>query len=156
MDFQRKLKWDRRFLQLAEVVASWSKDQTKVGAVIVNPATKAIVGMGYNGFPRGVEDRPDRINIREEKYKFTAHAELNAILNAGQSVRGYHIYVVPTMMVPNSCPECAKAIIQAGITEVYGWSEENLTDRWQDLAKYSKAMFDEAGVKCFQIPRELK
>src|ERR1051326_2813900 len=57
---ERKEKWDRRFLELAKHVSSWSKDpSTKVGAVIVD-ANRRVVATGYNGFPRGVEDTPER------------------------------------------------------------------------------------------------
>lgn len=62
-------KWDRRFLELAKQVSTWSKDpSTKVGAVLVNE-DKHVVGMGFNGFPVGVADTEERLNNRELKYK---------------------------------------------------------------------------------------
>ena len=145
--------WNLRFLKLAEHVSTWSKDSTKVGAVIVDPTTKQVVGMGYNGFPRGVEDTVERYADRETKLKLVCHAELNAILNSNRSVRGCEIYVYPTMMEPNSCPECSKAIVQSGITKVYGYTGEHLNDRWQDLAKYSKAILSEANVEYVSIEK---
>ena len=73
--------WDKRFLDLAEHVAGWSKDpSTQVGCVIVNDK-RVVVGLGYNGFPRGVEDTPERLNDRPTKYLMVQHAEVNAILN---------------------------------------------------------------------------
>ena len=49
-------KWDKRFLELAKLVGSWSKDpSTKVGAVIVD-CNNRIISVGYNGFPKGVKD----------------------------------------------------------------------------------------------------
>ena len=67
-------KWDTRFLSLAEHISSWSKDpSTKVGAAIIGPY-RDIISLGYNGFPRGVEDTPERLENRELKYKMIVHA----------------------------------------------------------------------------------
>ena len=144
-------KWNVRFLNLAKHVSEWSKDTTKVGAIIVDPQTKQVVGMGYNGFPRGVDDSDNRIGDRDTKLKLVVHAELNAILNSNKSVRGCHIYIYPTMMEPNCCPECAKAIVQSGITYVYGFSNNNLNPRWQDLAEYSTILLKESGVHYISV-----
>jgi dCMP deaminase len=139
-------KWDKRFIELAKHVASWSKDRTKVGAVIVDPVTKHVVSMGYNGFPRGVEDTDERLQDRDTKLKLTCHAEVNAILSANQVVRGCHIYIYPTFMVPTCCHDCAKAIIQSGITRVVGYSKTRHSDTWAQAAEFSKILLDEAGV----------
>jgi len=140
--------WDKRFIDLAKHVAQWSKDpSTKVGAVIVDPKTKKVVSMGYNGFPRGVVDSDERYNNREEKLSYIVHAEVNAVLNAGIPLNGYHIYVWPTMMIPNSCPECSKVIAQSGISMICCEEVNDLPERWQKLAKYSENILYEAGVK---------
>src|SRR3989344_2191240 len=90
---QRTEKWDRRFLALAEHVAQWSKDpSTKTGAVIVDPNNR-VVSLGYNGFPRGVNDLPERLSNRELKYKIIVHCERNALLFARESVRGYRLVI---------------------------------------------------------------
>lgn len=103
--------WDYRFLALAEHVGTWSKDpSTKVGAVVVRP-DRTIASLGYNGFPRGVEDK---YLDREHKLLRTVHAELNAILSAREPLEGCTLYVSPLF----PCSTCAAAIIQAGITEV--------------------------------------
>lgn len=140
-------KWDKRFLELAKHVSTWSKDATKVGAVIVDPETRSVVSIGYNGFARGVEDTEERLMDRETKLKLIVHAEHNAILNSVGSVRGYDMYVYPTMMVPPCCPECSKAIAQSGIKRVLSYKPTELKDRWQELAKYSSITLDGAGVK---------
>src|SRR5438046_3121257 len=115
-------KWDRRFLELAKHVSQWSKDpSSKVGAVIVDPDTLQVLGMGYNGFARGVADTPERLNDRPTKYKFVVHAEQNAIINAGIGARGSFIYVWPSFGHPNICAECAKLAIQAGIEAGCGY-----------------------------------
>src|SRR5580704_9582280 len=113
-DRARALEWHTRFLQFAQMVASWSKDpSTKVGACIVD-SHRRILGTGYNGFPRGVEDTLARYADRPVKYAMVVHAEANAILNALGSVEGATLYCNIGM----PCSDCAKLIIQAGIKRV--------------------------------------
>src|ERR1043166_7175104 len=89
-------KWDKRFLNMAALVSSWSKDpSTQVGAVIVDDQ-RVVVGTGYNGFPRGAAARPERDAERETKYKMIARAEANAVYAAGSRARGGTINVYPT------------------------------------------------------------
>ena len=60
-------KWDERFIELARLVAAWSKDpSTKVGAVIVRP-DRTVASVGFNGFARGVDDTEERLNDRALK-----------------------------------------------------------------------------------------
>jgi dCMP deaminase len=111
--------WHQRFMGLAKFIAAWSKDpSTKCGAVIVNH-TRQKVAYGYNGFPIGVNDTMERYHNREVKYALVVHAEVNAILNAQFDVTGCTLYTYP--LAP--CPECAKAVIQSGISNVYSLKE---------------------------------
>lgn len=136
-------KWDARFLDLATFVAQWSKDpSTKVGAVIVDDKRR-IIALGYNGFPRGVDDDPKLYADRTTKYPMVVHAELNAILNALGPVEGCTLYVTPL----SPCSECAKAIIQAGIHRlVISRQAAAGADRWGDSTKIGWMMMDEAGL----------
>lgn len=128
-------KWDRRFMSLAHLVASWSKDpRTQVGAVIV--VDRVVLGMGFNGFPRGVEDRPDRYSDRPTKYQYVVHAEANALINTSGSVRDATLY---TTLAP--CVECTKLLIQAGIQRVV--IEREHDEGWSAAAQN---MLREAGV----------
>ena len=111
------ISWDEYFMSIAFLSAKRSKDpNTQVGACIVNNK-KHIVGIGYNGFPRGCDDnnlpwcRESKSNsILETKYPFVCHAEVNAILNKNSTdVNGCSMYVG---LFP--CNECAKIIIQSG------------------------------------------
>lgn len=148
-------KWHRRFLELAKHVSNWSKDpSTKIGAVIVNPETKIVVGMGYNGFPRGIDDSDERLNTREIKYKLVVHAEVNAVLNSNNPTKGCWIYVYPSIMKPNICPECSKVISQAGIKKVIGYKDNSLIDRWQDLSQFSNMILKESGIEYLEIEEE--
>ena len=113
-------KWDLRFLKIAREVSSWSKDPNrKVGAVIVK--NRRVLSTGYNGFPVNFPDED-----REDKNLFTVHAEANAITKvakSGNSSKGATLYVTAS-----PCLECAKLIIQAGITRVVYKDEYRLTD----------------------------
>lgn len=132
--------WDERFLSLADHVSQWSKDpRTKVGAVIVDQK-KRVITLAYNGFPRGVEDTPERYDDRPTKHLFVAHAERNALDNSPMSVEGCTLYVP---LVP--CSECAKSIIQRGITRVVSYvpDREGENFNWD----ITEIMFAEAGVE---------
>lgn len=140
-------KWDRRFLELAKTVSSWSKDpSTKVGAVVVNPLGQ-IVGTGYNGFPRGVHDYDDRYKDREMKLKLVVHAEVNALIQAGKEARRGTIYIYPAFGKPNVCSECAKVLIQSGVKRVVGLEPKEPNDRWKDSLSLSQMMLNEALVE---------
>lgn len=135
-------KWDRRFLDLADFIASWSKDpSTKVGAVIVRP-DRTVASMGYNGFPRGVLDHEDRYADRETKYAMVVHAENNALINSRESLEGCTLYVTP--LPP--CTQCAAAIIQRGITRVVVGQKKDIPENWMKQFEISMTMFQEADV----------
>jgi dCMP deaminase len=143
-------KWHRRFLALSELIAGWSKDPSRgVGAVIVSPA-KQVVSTGFNGLPRGVEDRPDRLE-RPTKYDLVVHAELNAIIQCarnGTSPVGCGLY---SSFFP--CVNCALAIVQAGISTVVTYRPQPGDDHWLDSIAKSRAVFAEAGVEFLELGR---
>ena len=116
MKKQDYLKWDEYFMGIAMLSAQRSKDpNTCVGSCIVSQDNK-ILSMGYNGFPTGCSDEefPWDREGEDNKYFYTTHSELNAILNyRGGTLEGATIYVT---LFP--CNECAKAIIQSGIKEI--------------------------------------
>jgi len=141
----RTEKWNKRFMALAHEVAGWSKDQsTKVGCVIVGPNNE-IRSTGYNGFPRGVDDTVPARHERPAKYKWTEHAERNAIYNAaftGVSLKGCRIYIP---WYP--CADCCRAIIQAGIREIIAYEPESSHATWGEDFIVSSEMIKEAGIK---------
>jgi len=137
-------KWSTRFMAMAEHVATWSKDpSTQVGCVIVDKQNR-VVSVGFNGFPRGIKDLAERYNDKETKYLFVAHAERNALDNAPLSVEGCTLY---SPLLP--CNECAKSIIQKGITKVVSY--EPTEDRPYLNWDITKQMFLEAGVQLYII-----
>jgi len=138
--FDRLDKWDKRFRNVAEDVALWSKDPFKgVGAVVVSP-DKRRVSWGYNGFPAGVAD-DDRLNDKELKNRLMVHAELNAILNARTDLTGWTLYCTKA-----PCLECASAVIQAGITRIV-FAEPDPDGSWYDRQLDALRALNEAGVK---------
>lgn len=140
--------WKARFMDLAFFVAQWSKDpSTKVGSVIVRP-DKTIASTGYNGFPRGVEDLEERYNDRPTKLLYTVHGETNAILSAKEPLHGYSLFVTGC-----PCNECAKNIIQSGITTVV-FPKDNYfstSERWKDSVAATRTMFKEADVEVVEL-----
>ena len=141
------ISWDEFFMRVAVAAAKRSKDpNTQVGACIVSQDNK-ILSVGYNGMPAGCSD--DEMpwerqgEMLETKYPFVCHAELNAILNRGTtSLKGARLYV---SLFP--CNECAKAIIQSGISEII-FCENKYAGT--DGVKASMKMFEMAGVKMTQ------
>lgn len=126
---------------IAKLSAMRSKDpRTQVGACIVDGDDR-ILSMGYNGMPRGCDDKDfpwdrEAEDILDTKYPYVVHAELNAILNYRRgTLQGSTLYVT---LFP--CNECAKAIIQAGIKKVVYGKEYRSSEA-------SKRMFDAAGVE---------
>ncbi len=141
-------KWDLRFLRMAELVASWSKDpSTKTGSVIARP--KRPVSMGFNGFPQGMNDAEELYWNREEKYSRIIHAEVNALTFSEENVQGMTIYVWP--LAP--CDRCAVQIIQAGIKRVvFPQASPDLLSRWGAMIERAKAYFTEADVEWVEVP----
>lgn len=134
-------KWDLRFLDMAKLVSTWSKDpSTKVGAVIVNNDNQ-IISLGYNGLPKKVPDDPSILNQRLEKYKYIIHAETNAILTTNSSIKDCILYTFPFL----PCTNCASMIIQAGIKRVVSF--ECIDNRWKAPLQDSKSLFDLANIE---------
>lgn len=136
-------KWDIRWLELARLISSWSKDpSSQVGAIIVSPHNR-LISTGYNGFSEGIAD-DDRLDNREEKYKLVIHAEINSILNAFGPVRGNKIYIYPYL----PCFTCASIIINSGLIEVNipYLKDEQIPLRWVESWELSKKLFKEANV----------
>jgi dCMP deaminase len=143
-------KWDRLFLDICLRMAEMSKDtSTKTGCVVVRP-DKSVASVGFNGFPRGVNDAIKSRYERPQKYMYTEHCDRNAILTAakhGVSLAGCTMYLTGP-----PCADCTRAIIQSGIVEVV-WPKANrmeddpeVYERWKDSITASCHMMMEAGV----------
>jgi dCMP deaminase len=137
--------WDEYFMRLAECVAEASKDDSKVGAVVVS-AEKTVISTGYNGLARNVLDLEERIAPDDEKLRWVCRAEANAIFNAarlGVPLNGSTIYVTKF-----PCVGCANAIVQAGFVRVYTCDQNTWKkDPNGDDGSRSIRVLSEAGVR---------
>jgi len=143
-------KWHRRFLGLADTIATWSKDPSRgVGCVIDNPA-KQICATGFNGLPRGIADLPERLES-PAKYDLICHAEMNAIVQCafgGIPCSGTTLYASFS-----PCSHCAIAIVQAGIARVVTWKDDVIDPQWVASLSAAVDMFNEAGIEYIALNR---
>lgn len=140
-------KWDKRFMEMAQLISTWSKDpSSKIGAVAVNDERR-ILATGYNGFPKGIADTEERLNDKDEKYPRIIHAEMNALMNAlysGVSLKDSTLYVYGLPV----CPSCTKCVIQAGVKRVVIPSAKTDKGNWQQVwEEQSAPMLKESGVQ---------
>ena len=138
--------WDSWFMKQAYLMAEKSKDpSTKIGSVIVKD--NHVISSGFNGFPIGVKDLPERYSNRELKYKFVVHSEANSVLSAarfGISTLNTTLY---TQAMP--CHDCAKCIIQGGIRKIVvhtKWPDMSHS-KWKESMEISGIMLTESGVE---------
>lgn len=136
-------KWDLRFLEMAKLVATWSKDpSTGIGAVITNDKNR-IISLGFNGYPRGIKD--EGMENREEKLAKVLHAEVNAVLFSNRDLTGHTIYIYPLL----PCSQCMSIIIQSGITRIVilqSDQQKEIVKRWKESTDISLNMAKEAGI----------
>lgn len=144
----RQQTWDERFLSMARLVSTWSKDpSTKVGAVLVT-SDNAVVSIGYNGFAKNMPDTEEHYADRAAKYSRIVHAEINAIVLARGDVRGCTLYCT---FPP--CDRCAVQIIQAGIKRVACPKaiEGEAAERWRSSFETARKYFTESGVTLVEV-----
>ena len=135
-----------RFLALAEYVGGWSKDRsTQVGAVIVDPKNKVALSTGWNGFPRGCSDAVEARHARPAKYRWTEHAERNAIYNAARIGVGLEGATLYSSLHP--CMDCARAIVQSGIERVVTRMPRTSLPIWEEDFRLASELFAETGVR---------
>lgn len=138
-------KWDKRYIELSQLVSTWSKDpSTQVGAVIVRE-NKSIESVGFNGFPKGVKDTAERLEDRSIKYPLTIHAEENAMRFAtNKDYTSSKIYVYPCQ----PCGPCLSKLAQNGLNDVITVREvdSEMEKRWEASFNLSKEIAKEVGV----------
>jgi dCMP deaminase len=136
------ISWDECLMRMALIIAQRSKDPSTQAGAVITSKDHVVVGMGYNGFPRGVDNNTfpwDREgSLEDTKYAYICHSEENAIYNANTKTQGCKVY---TTLFP--CNECAKTLIQNGIVEIIYQD-----DKYHDMPiwKASRRMLDAAGV----------
>lgn len=148
------LKWDLRYLRLAKHVALWSKDpSTKCGAIIVRD-DHTLASLGFNGFHRHMEDKPEWLDNREEKYPRILHSEWNSIQNTKEyDFSKYSVYAWP--MPP--CNACTASLIQKKLRRCVCLkpNEEKLS-RWATQFTYALDMWQQVGAEVVHVPSEIE
>lgn len=142
------------FLKEAYKEAQKSLDpSTQNGAILVKD--NKIIGRGYNKFPEGIENTEERWNDKVKKYKFVVHAETASILDAaklGNSTKGATMYGCWV-----ACPDCARDIIESGITELVGHQHSHMQDRpdWNIGIQEAFERLREAKIKITLVDGEI-
>jgi len=142
-----KVSWDEYFMTMIFLVAMKSKDKRcHNGCVVVGPHNE-VRSVGYNSFPRRINDDVPERQEKPEKYFWMEHSERNAIYNA--TLMGVSLHDCRMFVTGVPCTDCARAIIQSGIREVIVDKEFNdwNSDKWVEHEKRTKQMFEETGVK---------
>lgn len=139
-----------KFLPIAAAVAGLSKDpDRKVGAVALND-DGMILAVGYNGFPRGINDDRTRLENRSVKLALTSHGEANVVAQAayaGHSLKGSTVVIHGKY----PCSSCTKLLIQAGVKRIIT-PPPDPNSSWFDDSKFSTDMLAEVGVEVIEAP----
>ena len=132
--------WDERFLSLAKLISTWSKDpNTKCGCVLVR-WDKTIASVGFNGFPRSVSD-DKRLLDRKKKHEIVLHAEENAINFLQRKEDGLIAYCFP--MIP--CSHCAAVFVQNRVSMVVAPKTTRKNDCHLNFTT-TRSLFKESGI----------
>lgn len=137
------MTWDEYYIKMARMVSEKSKDlSTKCGCILVNNDDH-VISVGYNGFPRRVKETNDRMQ-RPLKYKYTSHAEENAVIHANRKVAWSKAYITGP-----PCSTCTRLLVGYGVREVVVPVSHNMLGRedWAKDIEHSKAMMWEAKVR---------
>jgi dCMP deaminase len=120
MENRSLLDWHSMFMGVALLAAARSKDARKRNGACIASGDYKILGVGYNGLPRGCDDddpaywTDDDADPLHSRHSYIVHAEVNAILNCVVlPLTGSTIYATQF-----PCPRCVQSIIQVGIQRV--------------------------------------
>ncbi len=150
------MNWNEFYVGMAEYVATKSKDRsTQVGAVAVNPITMSVIDIGFNGFPRGIDDTREEYHARPMKYLVTEHAERNLIYNCARTGKALNGAILYMHYEPVPCTNCTRAVIQAGFSTIVGpeLPFPGKGEQWLEDINFAEQLLIEAGVKRIYIPK---
>ncbi len=150
-------KWYQWFESMAVFVSEKSKDKsTGVGCVIIND-NNTVLSLGYNGFPRKINDDIEERHQRPAKYLWVCHAEINAICNAAREGHSLEGATLVMNFAPYPCADCVKAIIQSGIKTIVGYKHKifpSNSEHWLESIEIGKTMMMEAGIEVIELTQE--
>lgn len=136
----------QELLKSAYIVAQKSTNISTQNAALLVDDDKNIILSAVNSFPNGVKETKKRQNSKSLRYKYSIHAERNAIYSAaklGIKTEGL------TIICPwAACSECAWAIIQAGIKKLVIHKQAlDKSGHWQEDIEFAFNMLREAEVE---------
>jgi len=141
-----KTNWDERFMQVAELVATWSKHPTfKIGCVVVDDDHNQLSG-GFNGLPRGIDD--NQILDQSKPVSATIHAEANAVAAAarnGHSLKDSTVYVTA-----QPCCQCAALLIQVGVKRVV-YRFMSMDKKWMESNQEAERLLRDARIDVIEF-----
>jgi len=140
-----------KYFKLASYTAhTFSKDpNTKVGCILLKPGSLQILSIGYNGFPRGVDETDASRWERPIKYSFVEHSERNCLYNACRSGTCTDNSIAVTTLFP--CCDCCRALIQAGVKTIISQTPDYSNPRWGSDYQISEIMLREAAVQVITL-----
>ena len=143
-----------QYFQLAEQLANiFSKDpSTKVGAILLADESYQVLSLGYNGMPRGFNEKDSSKWERPRKYKLIEHAERNCIYNAARHGTPLKGSIAIVTLFP--CCDCARGLIQSGIKTLVTTKTEEAAKRWGEEWKESEQMLNESGVTIVSLTND--
>jgi dCMP deaminase len=135
-----------KYLKLARIQSElFSKDpSTKVGCIILAPDSLQILTMGYNGFPRGIDEKDSSRWSRPTKNNYVVHAEMNALCNACRHGAPLENSIAIVTMFP--CSHCSRCLIQSGIKHVVSVYPDMSSERWKNEFEVSISLLGEAEI----------
>ena len=141
--------WTDYFLGLAKVISQRSHDiHTQHGCVITDQNNR-ILGVGYNGYPRGLDDSK-LPKSRPDKYVWMVHSERNALSNCVVRPDNGIAYVTG-----QCCNDCIMALWQEGIQTVY-MVDDHGTHLFDESAQKTFDTFvSMSGIKIVKIVPDL-
>lgn len=136
-------KWDARFYDMAEMVARWSKEHTKVGCVFTND--REVVSLGYNGPPPG-EEPP--LTDRDARRRASIHAEKNALSRMYRHARPDALFVTK-----HPCLPCAAAIVETypRIEDLKRYTCPPPGGDWQRTQEHGKELLEGCGIEWVRV-----
>jgi dCMP deaminase len=141
--------WTDYFLGLAKVISQRSHDVHTQHGCVITDVNHRILGVGYNGFPRGLKDS-DLPTNRPDKYHWMVHSERNALSNCVIRPDKGVAYVTG-----QCCNDCIMALWQEGVESVYMIDDHGTHLFDEDAKKRFDTFIRMSGMKIFKIQPDL-
>lgn len=134
MENTHRPSWDKIWIDFAKLISERSYDpRYQVGAIVVTSDNTQVLSIGYNGNYSG---GPNEVESETPGHSGFIHAEINCLLKMDYNNPKRKIMYLTL----SPCRMCAKAIVNAGISEIV------FLEKYRDLSSLS--ILKEAGIKC--------